>query len=399
MPLGCRNKLYSVVWELTLKCNARCVHCGSSAGKDRSDNLTFEQACSIVHQLAEANCYEINLIGGEYFLYPKWRELIQEFRKTPIKVKIVTNGLLLSDKVLDFLKENDIKTIGISIDGASADTHDSIRRVPGCFDHALSAVKRSFEHRVPITVITTVNRLNICDLKQMRTLLMSQRVHSWQMQHTNLLGNMQEEYALDNLGYYIVGIFCAQTKRLYPKEKLKLSAIHCMGYYSKTIPQHTSSRFWMGCPAGKGVLGIRSNGDVVGCLSIYDDAYIEGSLKDKALKELMGQKDFCSWNNRLERYKSLTGFCKGCPFGLACLGGCTSFEQNQKHCYYAIEQKMKKTTPKTEKDKILKAMTMGHMDKSGRFFLKGGQEITAEWIKNLSVSDECKRQLSILVID
>lgn len=398
MSFTCK-KLYSVVWELTLRCNARCVHCGSSAGKDRPDNLTFEQACSVVQQLAQANCQEINLIGGEYFLYQKWRELILEIKKTPINVKIITNGLLLTDSVLDFLKENDIKTLGISIDGFRAETHDSIRRVPGCFERALDAVKRSFERQIPTTVITTINRLNIAELKQMRTLFLENNVYSWQVQHTNLLGSMQEKYALDDFGFYIVGIFCAQTKRLYSSKQFQLAAIHCMGYYSQTIPSHTFNRFWMGCPAGKKVLGIRSNGDVVGCLSIYNDDYIEGNLKEKSLKEIRKNKDFCSWNRRLERFKSLSGFCKDCPFSLACLGGCTSFEQNQKHCYFAIEQKMKKITPKTEVEKVLKALTTGHMDKNGRFFLKNRVEITTTWIDKLPISDEYKKQLAILVID
>ena len=84
---------------------------------------------------------------------------------------------------------------------------------------------------------------------------------------------------------------------------------------------------------------------------------------------------------------------------MACLGGCTSFEQNQKHCYFAIEQKMKKITPKTEVEKVLKALTTGHMDKNGRFFLKNRVEITTTWIDKLPISDEYKKQLAILVID
>ena len=66
----CDKKISTAVWELTLKCNAKCIHCGSSAGCDRPNNLTFEQAQSVVKQLDEIGCSVLTLIGGEYFLYP-----------------------------------------------------------------------------------------------------------------------------------------------------------------------------------------------------------------------------------------------------------------------------------------------------------------------------------------
>src|SRR5262245_6754271 len=54
-----------VVWELTLRCNLACKHCGSRAGKARSNELTTAEALEVVRQLGELRVREVALIGGE----------------------------------------------------------------------------------------------------------------------------------------------------------------------------------------------------------------------------------------------------------------------------------------------------------------------------------------------
>src|SRR5262249_54839548 len=58
------------VWEITLACNLRCVHCGSRAGKARPNELTTAEALDLVEQLADLGVAEVSLIGGEAFLRP-----------------------------------------------------------------------------------------------------------------------------------------------------------------------------------------------------------------------------------------------------------------------------------------------------------------------------------------
>ena len=63
------------IWEITLKCDLGCKHCGSRAGKTRAHELTTEQCFDVIHQLASLGLREIVLIGGEAYLREDWPEL------------------------------------------------------------------------------------------------------------------------------------------------------------------------------------------------------------------------------------------------------------------------------------------------------------------------------------
>ena len=132
------KKLNSVVWELTLRCNANCLHCGSSAGKKRNDDLDTKRIFEVCDELAELQCKDVHLIGGEIFLYPLWRELVTKLRKNAIDVTIITNGRSLDKEKLAFLSDIELKTLGISLDGAFPETHNHIRQVNGLFEHIFS---------------------------------------------------------------------------------------------------------------------------------------------------------------------------------------------------------------------------------------------------------------------
>ncbi len=67
-------KLYpsAVVWEITFACNMRCIHCGTSAGKRRPDELTTEEALNLIDELAELGSEAITISGGEPLLRDDW---------------------------------------------------------------------------------------------------------------------------------------------------------------------------------------------------------------------------------------------------------------------------------------------------------------------------------------
>ena len=63
------------VWELTLRCNMRCLHCGSAAGKARADELTVRECLGVADQLLDLGCRQTTFIGGEVLLYRGWERV------------------------------------------------------------------------------------------------------------------------------------------------------------------------------------------------------------------------------------------------------------------------------------------------------------------------------------
>lgn len=393
-----RKVLHNVVWEITLKCNARCLHCGSSAGEAREDELSTEEALHICDQLAEIGCKDVNLIGGELFLRSDWQEIIKRLRQGNVGVSIITNGIPLTEDKIDFLADVGIKTLGISIDGGTPETHDHIRQIPGLFNKIFNILEYVEKKNLNAVAITTLNKLNILELPILREKLINSPFKAWQIQHAATHGRMQENLVLDLFEYYISGLFFAQSRITVPMNQLAIICLHDCGYYSKVIPRHTSYSNWTGCSAGKGVLGIRSDGKIQGCLSIYHDQFTEGDLRQQSLKEIWQSKKLCNWNKRLNRYLSLKNFCRTCEFGLACLGGCSDIAYSltgnvgeNPQCYHAIESHWKKTISQSQFEEVFKSITQGYMDPSGTFLLRSGEKLTTEYIAKLNIDNDLKK--------
>ena len=111
------------VWEITLRCDHACAHCGSRADTARPNELTTDEMLDTADQLIRLGCREVTLIGGEAYLRSDVYTLISHLRKGGIYVSIQSGGLGLTQRRLRKLKEAGLQGLGISIDGP-ADVHD-----------------------------------------------------------------------------------------------------------------------------------------------------------------------------------------------------------------------------------------------------------------------------------
>ena len=391
--------LDNIVWELTLKCNARCAHCGSAAGMDRKDNLSEVEIMRVCDELGDLKCRKVTLIGGETFLYPGWRKIVQKLRSLNIDVAIVTNALALDEEKIKFLEEQNLETLGISLDGAKAETHDSIRQVPGTFKHIFSLSGYLKSSSIPVTAITTVTKKNILELPELMALLPNTFFSCWQLQIGTPFGRQKNEMTINGLEFYIIGLFLALMQCRY-KNKYVITGMHDFGYYSKIIPNTVNicKKNWHGCPAGHFIMGLRSNGKVLGCLSIYDDRYIEGDLRQNSLKEIWKNKNFCLWNQRYNKYKGLRGACRDCMYAVACCAGCSgsAIAQNGNEnsldlCFHKLEQEYENYTGKDAYGRLMRELTNGSITEDGYFKFKDGSlldknspfNVEDEYLQNL----------------
>jgi len=326
------------VWELTLKCNLNCSHCGSSAGKPRINELNKNECFSLCEELANLNCETVSLMGGEPFLKEDWFSIGQCVKDLGMNLNIVSNGLML-DKYINEISNLEPNVIGLSIDGLEK-THDKIRGKKGSYKKVLNSIKLLTDRHIQITVITTVSKINFNDLPEMKNLIYKKGVN-WQIQVAMPFGNFKSEQMLSEEEYYSVALFIAKQRIKTAFDDLPVMGAHCFGYNSKILP---GCKTWEGCAAGISSIGITSDGNIVGCLSMGNNKFIEGNIRDKSLKEIWNDENNFIYNRKFTKNK-LGSNCKECKFGVKCRGGCNAMSytttnkfNNDPYCFYNIEK-------------------------------------------------------------
>lgn len=314
-------KLDTVVWEITLKCNIHCLHCGSSADdKARCNELSTDEALDLIEQLADLGCRRVVLSGGEPFLRKDWAVLANRINDLGMGVAFVSNGYVVDDDIVDLLKL--IRPVGISfsLDGGCEETHDYIRGKKGVFKRCINALYKTSQAGLYSSAITSVHKKNIGELDKILEILLDNGVRAWQVQTATPQGRMPRELALNEDEYYSLATFIANARKKY-KNIIDITEADCIGYYS-VLSKDLNNLNWRGCQAGLRILGIESDGTIKGCLSIHKDGYLEGNIRNQSLREIWESKDNFKFNRRFSPDK-LQGICKDCKWGTICRGGCT----------------------------------------------------------------------------
>lgn len=152
-----------LTWEITYGCNLRCVHCLSSSGQRREDELTTDEAKRLIDEWAAMKVFYINVGGGEPMSRPDFFVLMNDALDQGIGVKFSTNGTLIDDAAADWIGSRDYLDVQISLDGATAATNDPVRGT-GSFLRARRAIDRLAARDVAFKINAVVTRQNIHEL-------------------------------------------------------------------------------------------------------------------------------------------------------------------------------------------------------------------------------------------
>jgi len=159
--------------EITNRCNLRCLYCShfESSG-DVARDLPAAEWLRFFEELSRCAVMTVALGGGEPFLRPDLKELIDGIVRNRMRFSILTNGTLVTDDLAAYIASTKrCNFIQVSIDGSTASVHDSCRG-KGTFDKALDGIRRLQDHHIPVTVRVTIHKDNVKDLENIARLLL-----------------------------------------------------------------------------------------------------------------------------------------------------------------------------------------------------------------------------------
>lgn len=315
-----------VVWELTLRCDQACRHCGSRAVVARPNELDTAEALAVVEQLAELQAKEVVLIGGEAYLHPGFLQVVAALAQKGITPVMTTGGMGLTPDLAQAMAQAGLKRVSVSVDGLEAN-HNAIRKRKDSFAQTTRALQAVVAAGLDASANTHFNRLNQADLEPLYEHLLALGVRSWQIQITAALGRAADHpemlFQPWDLVHFVPRV--AALKRQGLQAGLLIMPGNNLGYFGPEeallrSPWLEGNDHFQGCQAGKYVLGIESDGAIKGCPSLQTAAYVGGNLRQQSLAEIWQNSPILGF--RRESPPPLWGFCQSCPFAAVCQGGC-----------------------------------------------------------------------------
>lgn len=172
---------FIAIWEVTQACDLACVHCRASAQPDRSPmELSTDEGKHLIGQIAALHVPVFVLTGGDPIKRPDLFELIAHARSVGVRVSLTPSATpLLTKDVVVRLKEAGLARLAVSMDGASAESHDAFRGMRGSFARTLDAVRWANEVGLPVQINTTFSRRNINEIDSIVALMEKLNITLW----------------------------------------------------------------------------------------------------------------------------------------------------------------------------------------------------------------------------
>ncbi len=353
------------VWELTLACNLDCQHCGSRAGKVRARELSLDECLDVAEQLADLGCELVTLSGGEPTLRKGWDRIARALVDRGIYTNMVTNGVYPraggAAAVAERARAAGMCNVAVSVDGPRA-VHDRVRG-EGAFDATLASARAFRDAGLPVSVLTTVSRLNLGQLEAVREVAIDAGARQWRLQLAKPMGRMGDHAELMIKPTDLLGLV-PRLARLKQAGGIELRVGDSIGYYGpydKVLRgrgwRGGRRECWQGCQAGMHAIGIEADGGVKGCLSLQAkwgdrDPFVEGNVRERTLDEIWHAPGVFAFN-RDSGQAQLTGGCARCRYGAICRGGarCVSSAVNgtvtdDPYCYHRVATEARADDPR-----------------------------------------------------
>ncbi len=327
-----RRDLSVLFWNLTLRCNLKCIHCYASALPSKSPGeLKKEEIFSIIDDLSNMGLPVAILSGGEPLLHENIYEISDYMNKSGIRVTLSSNGTLIDEKSAFKLAETGVKYVGISLDGYG-EKNDFFRGMKGAFEKALSGLKHVKEAGMMSGIRFTVTKYNLEDLPNVFELGEQMEVDRFCLYHLVPAGRSTKDQDIDNVSRRkVVDYLIEKTEEIHEKridmEVLTVDnpadGVYLLLKLIKDNDRRAKDVYNLLKRRGGDNSGIKA-GNIDPWGNVHPNQfwwdYVMGNVKEKKFSEIWRKEEGIIKNLRKEKFQLLKGKCSRCKFKEICGG-------------------------------------------------------------------------------
>lgn len=296
------QQLEHVYFELTYRCNEKCIHCYEEHSSVSVDELSYEELCDVLDELRDMGVLEVTFTGGEVAVRKDFIKICAYASLLGFVVHIFTNGIAFTDKDIEELCQMHIADIAFSVYSMNPSVHDSITQVPGSFFrtmYALFAFKSSGIRTIIKTVVMKQNNTSHSAIVDFCRMMHIQLETSMQILATDMKDLRPAVHRLgDENQYYAHMLYEATT----------------LGYGTKNVYE-TSARSKV-CGLGQS-LNVTPDGTVYPCNVLNIPL---GSLRKQSVRDIWNSTELrklqefnvCNLNEQCRKCENLN-YCLYCP--------------------------------------------------------------------------------------
>ena len=350
-----------IAWEITRRCNLKCIHCRSSSEMEAKGHPDFstEEAFRILDDISSYAKPVVVLSGGEPLMRGDVFEIAKYGTEKGLRMCLATNGSLVTDDICDKIKASGIRIVSLSLDGSTEDVHDNFRNEKGAFKGILNAARLFKQHGIEFIINSSFTKRNQEEIPKVYKLAKQLGATAWYMFMIVPTGR-GEEIMSELISKEDYEEILEWHYRMEKDEHDMLVRPTCAPHYYRVVLQKAkeegkkferrtlkfSTGGSKGCLAGQLICLINVDGDVLPCSYFPMSA---GNIRKQSFKDIWENSELFKDMRDFKKYK---GRCGSCEFVNVC-GGCRArayamkgdYLEEEPFCGY-VPIKMKKAVAK-----------------------------------------------------
>lgn len=324
-----------VFWNITYKCNLRCIHCYINASpQGLPGEVSDEKLLGVAREISDLGLPLVVFTGGEPLVRKAFWRIAESLSRAlkgagRPKLALSSNGTLISADVAARLRDLGFSYVGISIDSPDPEEHDWFRGARGAFKAAIGGIRASMEQGLDVGIRMTLTRQNIgraLDVVRLAESLGVPRVSLYILDSIGRAAELRDLFPTREQLRRLADELIEASRKSGGDPEILIVRGNFLGIYvadklSKTRKDFLEYLEMLGSQGdcGRKTVSIYPDGTVKPCQFIE---YINlGDLKRESLRKILSPG-----NPRLEPFlridKALRGSkCSRCPFKAVCGGG------------------------------------------------------------------------------